>query len=378
MMETLELLFVLFAIWIFVYVIFRRLSKKRDDLEVNPLYIMFRTTKLNNFLKKTAQSKPRSWRIFSNIGIIVGCIEIVLAIYFLTLNLYRFLYVPQEATAMVPLLPGITISLGWFPYILIAIAPAVTIHELSHGIIAFLEKIPIKSSGIIVAPITFGGFVEPDDKVFEKASLVSKLRVISVGSLSNIIVGLLAMLLTFTLFMPTSGVLIMNVQPEGPAFNAGIRPWDVIVKVNGNYTSNVSEFIFFMLNVEPETLLVIETSNGIRNVVTISSVENASRGIIGVRGLTDYYTMRVGEINTQLSYQVHMILNWIFIIMVNLAIFNMIPLFPLDGENFIYAILKVKMTKRIKETRIIINAIFLTLIVSNFLFSFNTYGITPI
>ena len=123
---------------------------------------------------------------------------------------------------------------------------------------------------------------------------------------------------------------------------------------------------------------MIETSNGIRNVVTISSVENASRGIIGVRGLTDYYTMRVGEINTQLSYQTHMILYWIFIIMVNLAIFNMIPLFPLDGENFIYAILKVTMTKRIKETRIIINAIFLTLIISNFLFSFNTYGINPI
>ena len=378
MMEPLELLFVLFAIWICVYLIFQRLSLKKDNLEVNPLYIMFRTTKLNNFLKKTAQSKPRLWRGFSNIGIIVGCIEIVLAIYFLTLNLYRFLYIPQEASAMIPLLPGITVSLGWFPYILIAIAPAVTIHELSHGIIAFLEKIPVKSSGIVVAPITFGGFVEPDDKVFDKASLVSKLRIISVGSLSNMIVGLLAMLLTFALFMPTSGVLIMEVQTSGPASNAGIQPWDVIVSVNGSKTSSVSEFIFFMTNVEPETLLVIETSNGIRNIVTTSSVENASRGIIGVRGLIDYYAMRVGEINTQLSYQVHMVLNWMSMIMINLAIFNMIPLFPLDGENFIYAILKVKMKKRIKETRIIINLIFLTFIVLNFLFSFATYGISPI
>jgi len=378
MMEPLELLFVLFAIWICVYVILQRLSLKKDNLEVNPLYIMFRTTKLNNFLKKTAQSKPRLWRIFSNIGIIVGCIEIVLAIYFLTLNLYRFLYIPQEAAAMIPLLPGITVSLGWFPYILIAIAPAVTIHELSHGVIAFLEKIPVKSSGIVVAPITFGGFVEPDEKVFDKASLVSKLRIISVGSLSNMIAGLLAILLTFTLFMPTSGALIMNVQAGGPAFNAGMRPWDVILKINGSNTSSVSEFILFMSNVGPETLLVIETSNGIRNVVTTSSVENASRGIIGVRGLIDYYAMRVGEINTQLSYQVHMVLNWMSIIMVNLAIFNMVPLFPLDGENFIYAILKAKITKRIKETRIIINVIFLTLIVLNLLFSFATYGITPI
>ena len=378
MMEPLELLFVLFTIWICVYVILQRLFPKNDSVEVNPLYIMFRTTKLNNFLRKTAQSKPGLWRIFANIGIVVGCIEIVLAVYFLTINLYRFLYIPQEAAAMIPLLPGITVSLGWFPYILIAVAPAVTIHELSHGVIAFLEKIPVKSSGIVVAPITFGGFVEPDDKVFDKASLVSKLRIISVGSLSNMIVGLLAMLLTFALFMPNSGVLIMDVQTEGPASNAGIQPWDVIVSVNGSKTSSISEFIFFMTNVEPETLLVIETSNGIRNIVTTSSVENASRGIIGVRGLIDYYAMRVGEINTQLSYQVHMVLNWMSMIMINLAIFNMIPLFPLDGENFIYAILKVKMKKRIKETRIIINLIFLTFIVLNFLFSFATYGISPI
>jgi membrane-associated protease RseP (regulator of RpoE activity) len=377
-MEPLELLFVLFAIWICVYVLLQRLSLKKENIEVNPLYIMFRTTKLNNYLRKTAQSNPRFWQIFSNIGIVVGCIEIVLAIYFLILNLYRFLYIPQEAAAMVPLLPGITVSLGWFPYILIAIAPAITIHELSHGVIAFLEKIPVKSSGIVIAPITFGGFVEPDDTVFEKASLVSKLRIISVGSLSNIIVGLLAILITFTLFIPASGVLIMNVQAEGPAFNAGMRPWDVIFKVNGSSTSNLGDFIFFMSKVGPGTLLVIETSNGIRNVVTKSSVENASRGIIGVRDLTDYYAMRIGEIHTQLSYQIYTIFNWISIIMVNLAIFNMIPLFPLDGENFIYSILKVKMTKRIKETRLIINAIFLTLIVLNFLFSFVTHGITPI
>jgi membrane-associated protease RseP (regulator of RpoE activity) len=316
--------------------------------------------------------------MLSNIGIGVGCVEIVLAIYFLILNLYRFLFIPQEAAALVPLLPGITVSLEWFPYILIAIAPAVTIHEFSHGVIAFLEKIPVKSSGIVIAPITFGGFVEPDETIFEKASLISKLRLISVGSLSNLIVGLLAIVLTFVLFTPASGILIMNVQTEGPAYNAGIRPWDIIYKVNEIDMSNVSEFMSFMSTIGPDTFLVIETSNGNRNIVTTSSVENVSRGIIGVRDLTDYYAMRLGEIHTQFSYQVHMVLNWISLIMVNLAIFNMVPLFPLDGENFIYSLLKTKMTKRLKETRLIINVIFLTFIVLNFLFSFITYGITPI
>jgi membrane-associated protease RseP (regulator of RpoE activity) len=316
--------------------------------------------------------------MYANIGIGVGCIEIVIAIYFLILNLYRFLYIPQEANALVPLLPGITISLEWFPYILLAIAPAITIHELSHGIISILEKIPVKSSGIVVAPITFGGFVEPDEEIFEKAPLISKLRIVSVGSLSNMIVGLLAIALTITLFTPASGVLIMNVQAEGPAFNAGIGPWEVIYKINGSETRTLSEFISYMVNVRPKTLLVIETSNGIRNVQTTSSVDNSSRGIIGVRDLTNYYALCIGEINTQVTYQTYTILNWISIIMVNLAIFNMVPLIPLDGEKFIYSIVQATMTKRIKETRIVINVVFLTLILLNFLFSFATYGINPI
>lgn len=377
-MEPLEIIAFIIAVWIIIYVLGKYLTLKKYNIEVNPLFLMFRTNKLNKFLRKTANSNQRFWKIFSNLAIAVSIIEIFLVTYILANNLYLFLYIPEKAEPVIPILPGITISLKWFPYFLIAACLTFTIHELSHGVIAFSERIPIKSSGIFVAPITFGGFVEPDEKAFNKAPLVSKLRIISAGSLSNMIAGLITLLLTFSLFTSNGGVLIMAVQDESPAYIEGIRSWDVIYYINGSRVSNLYELTLFMSKVGPKTLLVIETSNGVRNVVTKVSAENESKGIIGVRELVTYNSIRVGKINAQFSYFLYMTLNWISFLMINLAIFNMIPLPPFDGGNFIYSLLKEKLKRGVRQVRLIINLFFLTLIVLNVGLSFIKYGLTPI
>lgn len=376
-MEPIEVLTIIISIWILAYFISKILPLKKRNIQFTPLFLMYRTEKLNIFLRNSASKYRRFWKTFSTIGILVSVVEIILAVQYLGNNLYRFLYVPQEAGPVIPVILGITISPRWFPYLLVAIGLAITIHELSHGIVAFLEKIPIRSSGIILAPITFGGFVEPDEGEFNKAPLVSKLRIISAGSLSNMIAGLLSMLLLLTLFLPSSGILVLDVPDENPAYQAGIRPWDVIYSINGSRVQNWIELQLYMLNVEPNTPLIIETSNGFRSVQTKASPENASRGIIGVRDLRDYYPLKIGEFNTQFSHHFFWTLTWINVLMINLAIFNMLPLFPLDGEQFIYAILGSKF-KRIKPIRIFISSIFFALFVLNVGLSLLKYGLTPI
>jgi len=86
----------------------------------------------------------------------------------------------------------------------------------------------------------------------------------------------------------------------------------------------------------------------------------------------------VGEINTQFSSHLYTMLSWVSLLMINLAIFNMMPLFPLDGENFIYALLKERLKRGFKGARILINSIFLALIVLNIGLSFIKYGLTLI
>jgi Zn-dependent protease len=64
--------------------------------------------------------------------------------------------------------------------------------------------------------------------------------------------------------------------------------------------------------------------------------------------------------------------------MVNIGIFNMLPLFPLDGEAFVYNILKDKLKHGLKPTRITISVLSLCLMGGNIALTFIRYGLTPI
>jgi len=375
--EPSRALALLLVVWAAIYVSNRLLSLEKYGLEVTFYYLIYRTKRFNEFLKKIAEKNKKFWQTFANLGIAAVVVQMPLAIYFLTINLQRFIYTPKEAEPITLILPGITIGLRWIPYILIAAGIAITVHEMAHGIISFSEKIPIKSSGIIIALVTFGGFVEPEEEVFEKANILSKLRVLAAGSLTNIITGLLVLLLLSVFFIPFSGVLVMNVSEEGPAYLAGMKSWDVIYSINGYSILDVEDFLGLMSTVGPAKSLTLETSRGIIEILTAADPENVSRGIIGVRDFVSYYSMRLGEVNSQFSYHLFVVLNWVSMIMINVAIFNMLPLFPFDGEACLYSLLKTKVKKGLKGIRIVINAFSLGLIIANIGFTFIRYGLTP-
>ena len=132
-----------------------------------------------------------------------------------------------------------------------------------------------------------------------------------------------------------------------------------------------------MVAIGPGISLTFETSSGARTIVTSAAPENESRGIIGVRDFLTYYSMRLGEVNPQLSYHLYTTLSWTSMLMINLAIFNMLPLYPFDGEACIYSILKEKLKRGLRVSRIAINGLSLFLLVSNIGLTFIRYGLTP-
>ena len=79
--ESLNILIILFSAWIVLYILSRYLPFKKYGLDVSPLYMMYRTERLNKFLKETATKNPRFWKIVSNIGVALAVGEIILAIY---------------------------------------------------------------------------------------------------------------------------------------------------------------------------------------------------------------------------------------------------------------------------------------------------------
>jgi hypothetical protein len=377
-LDPVTILILLLVAWAIIYVVSRVLPLEKYRVEVTPLYLTVKTERLNRFLRETAAKYPRIWEVASNVGVAVAVGEVLLALYILGSNLINFLFAPQQAQAVFPLLPGITVSFQWFPYLLLAIGLAITIHELAHGVVASREGIAITSAGIVLAPITFGGFVEPDEDAFEQAGLPSKLRFLAAGSLSNLIVGVIVTLIATGLFVPGSGVLVMAVVEDGPAAAAGMTPWDVIYAINSTAIADLGDLGVVMVRVQPNDLLVVETSGGLRTFRAGVSATNASQGVMGVSSLISYLALRVGETSPQATYHLNLTFYWLSLIMINLAIFNMLPLYPLDGEAYVYAVLKTRVTTNLKAVRVAVNGVSLALLVLNMALTFVNYGLTPI
>ena len=372
-----EIIVISLVFWILLTVINRVRLIKRGGLEVGTMYLTYKTKQLNKLLKKIAEKNPMLWRVIWDIGVATAVGLIILAVYSLTKNISLFLHAPEEAGPVYLLIPGVTIQPKWFPYLLIAVSIAIITHELAHGIAACGEGISVKSAGIVIAFITFGGFVEPDEKKLDRATVFSKLRVVSAGCLANLVVGLMILLLITGFYAPTSGVLITGLTEDGPAYNVGVRQWDVVYAINGTKIRGLSGLDNFMSDVKPHNLLVLETSSGTKIVEAEVSPVNISRGIMGV-ACVDYYPLRFGLLNPSSSYHLYLTLDWSFFIIMNLSIFNMLPLYPLDGDAYVFSVFKAYMKGGSKAARVIISVVCLALLALNVGLTFMRYGLTPL
>jgi membrane-associated protease RseP (regulator of RpoE activity) len=330
---------------------------------------MYKSKALNKTIDSWAKRKRKLWLVLSNVSIALGIGLMAFSIYFLLNNLLRFIFQTRLVSPVFPVIPGLTLRLYWLPYFVAGAVVAVLTHELAHGIIARLENIPVLSTGVLAAVVFFGAFVEPDEKVFEKAPLKVRLRVLAVGSSTNLVTALLTFLLLSGLFEAPSGVIIQETLPNGPADRAGLGQWDVIYAINGNKTSTILDFVRYMNQTEPNEKIILSTNKGPKTVTTTLSKTN--RTIIGVVlfPFSSYRPSRLG-LGHYLDINLFLTLFWIYLITLSLAIFNMFPLYPFDGERFLYYPLKKLLGKRKLKLREALNAIFLSLLAGNMLLSF--------
>ncbi len=371
-----EIIIIASFFWSLLYILDKKWPLKKYGLDVGFFYIIRRTKSLNSFLKKTAEKQRNLWKSIWSIGVLVAFLQIIFSLYTLTNNLYSFLSAPASAQPVFLLLPGITISLTWFPYLMTAIALTLISHELAHGIAACVERLSIKSAGIIFAFITIGGFVEPDEEQFQKLRTPSKLRIISSGSFTNLTLGVVALLLMNVLLLPSSGVLIQTIRNDGPAFKAGLRTWDVIYSLNNTEVETVYELSQVLDKLKPDDKIIIKSSRGLFTVTAEPSSYNRSLGTLGIKW-ANYYPSRFGG-SAFLTYHLKIFFDWILLVLINVSIFNMLPLHPLDGDAYIWNLIEGRSKTAAKTTRILLSAISLALLISNVGLTFMKYGFTPL
>ncbi|MBN1800063.1 MAG: site-2 protease family protein [Candidatus Lokiarchaeota archaeon] len=216
-----------------------------------PLLAMFKTKRLNKFINSIGQKSPRLWRMFWTMGIFVSFSFMIFAFWFFFSNLVSLIIEPQITNVITPLIPGVTISLPTFMYLILPLLFVITTHELAHGISSSVDGVEVVSSGVLGAGIFFliglGAFVEVDERKVRSSKYPrnTRLRIATSGTFINAITAFIGLLILMALpfliqpfYRQAPQIAYMLTEEEG-GFNYGVLgSGDVIVGVkkdNGSY-----------------------------------------------------------------------------------------------------------------------------------------------
>jgi len=355
------IIYVLIA-WVVILAIAKSLKLEKHGFTIKAYSLTYKNTQVQSVLSKMLTRTKRGIRVFADVSVIAGFLMMGFAFWFLLSNISNFFVEPTEFAELTVLIPGITLtSASAILYFLLSIPIVLVIHEGAHGIVATLEKIKIKTGGFAIFIALFAGFVEPDEKEFDDARKISKLRVIGAGATSNVIFAfaLGAILLTnplFALILPEpllewfydapDGVGIISIIEGSGAEKAGLQKNDVITGIDD--IAIITPVDFQKADLKPgDTVTVTVQRDGQLlqlPVEIMPSPDDPDKGLVGIMRDSAFYKPVYNFI--EWDPQVSMFLLWLWMISFFIGIINMLPLPILDGGKFIYTIIEKKASER--------------------------------
>ncbi|MCW1294155.1 MAG: site-2 protease family protein [Candidatus Parvarchaeota archaeon] len=365
---------------ILIIIAFVVIYRRKFSVEGKVLFIY--RSKLGLKLMKRLSKYKRAINVYSTVGVVAAFAAIAYMLYLLIPYIsLMFNHPTTTLAAFYPVLPveGIPGVLG-VPvlYWLIAIIVLVAVHEASHGFVALSKKIRLKSSGfgffLAFLPLAF---VEPDEKQFERASRLNKLRVLSAGSFTNIIFGLVAFGLYILLsdFIVSAGlvtfaplILHIGAAVAGPAYSMHLPQNLSVVKINGQFFYSAAQAISLMRDVQPGQYVNLTNASGsVYSIMSVFStgINSSTHSYIG--NFTGVYLTASKEqplllnpisstafptsaFSSQILYWLDGLLLWFFLIGLGLGLANLLPIFYItDGCKIVNVALSyvVKDKKRL-------------------------------
>jgi membrane-associated protease RseP (regulator of RpoE activity) len=342
-------------------------------------------------------SRYISWLFLASVPFVAG-----IALYMFIISLLNLLSNPavgQVARDMGPgavlLLPGINpmlpIVYGW-----IAIVVAIVIHEGAHGIIARNVGLNVKSSGLLfffVIPI--GAFVDVDEEQIKKAKTRPSLKVMAGGVGANIVLGavcLAALLLIVGSLAPVvDGVYVNSVTEGMPSQTAGLMPKDVIVSIDNMPISSITQLREVLDSKAAGDTINVTVARGDtwqhQYSTTVNLTISENRTVMGItsfdlqsearlenyrmfsidrlamyivpptlaEGVVPYSDFLAQFYSSPLGSSWSIVANtlfWVWFVNFNLAVFNALPIYPLDGGRIFDITLKRCLGGKIGEKAI--------------------------
>jgi membrane-associated protease RseP (regulator of RpoE activity) len=374
---------------------------KQRRIEFNFPLLTLRTKIFSGVFDRLGSLRTSRW--ISWIALVIVPVVAAIGLYMLCMSLFALLWNPaagditrELGPQAYLLLPGINpllpILYGW-----LAIVCAIVVHEGAHGIIARNRGLNVKSSGLLfflIIPI--GAFVDVDEEQLTKAKPRDSLRVMAAGVAGNVVLALvclLAVLLIVNGLTPlVDGVYISDVTEGMPAQEAGLLPSDVFVSINNVSIDNYETLNATLMAKDPGDVVQVTVARGTdweeRFSTSVTLTESTKgRAVMGVlvgdlsteERLTFYRTLTLEKLSlyiippslrpdlvpfsdslapfytSALGAQWHVYANtffWLWFVNFNVAVFNALPIYPLDGGRMFDITLKSVLGRRLSEKTI--------------------------
>lgn len=337
-------------IWVLVTVFHEKLSN--HGFELNFPVIMWKTKKLRGLISRISNFSPTFWRWFMNIGIVVAFAAMMLISWVLVSSLPSVFETPSVSI----IIPGVDIpgSQIYVPFVygLIALATVLIVHEFSHGIQAVCEKISIKSIGLLLFAILPGAFVEPDEDKLKSAKKISKLRIYAAGSVANISLAIIAILLVLLVSMgiphyfQEDGIAIDRVVPDSSS-DGILKEGMVLQSIDGHKINDSASYVNIIKSFKPGDNVTVQTDQGSYSVVLGKNPNNESVGFFGIQA-NKHFVLSDDSLGPLpwILFELLELFNWVFMLNMGIGLFNLLPLKPLDGGYMLEILLSYKFPEK--------------------------------
>ena len=366
-------------------------------LEFSFPFLTLRTQLFRGVFNRLGAFRFSRW--LSWIALVIVPVVAGIGLYLLINSLVSLLWNPAAASAAREaglgsyiLLPGINpylpILYGWF-----AIFCAIAIHEGAHGVAARSLGLKVKSSGLIFFLfIPIGAFVDVDEEELKEASGKVSSRVLAGGVGGNIALAavcfVVVLLIVGGLAPIVDGVYVGNLTEGMPAEAAGLLPGDVLVSIDGMPINSTDNLRIFLDSKTAGDLVEVTVARGdmwqnrYTTVVNLTVSDNRTVMGIGVSDLMTEQRLKIYQTVTPESLVLYLVppalaqglvpfsdmltpfykswlgaqwavyanvFFWIWFVNVNVAIFNALPIYPLDGGRMFNIALRKIIHRRNSE-----------------------------
>ncbi len=280
-------LLIIVAFVVIAYIMQKKGILERYSMELYGPFIMWKTKKGRELIDRTARKRERFWERYADISLAV----IFFFMFFGTLLLIWVATMVSKIPAskapspqMMLGIPGINPIIPIW-YGILGLAVAIVFHEFSHGILARVAKVRIKSLGLLFFIFPVGAFVEPDEEEVNRLPKKKRMRMYAVGPSANIFLAIVFALLFIGMVGQArpirDGVIVYGTYENTPAsdvLDAGME----ITEINGTAISSPADLNNAPLPPAPEKVEIRITDGRTERNLEITS------GLIIV-GITEGY-----------------------------------------------------------------------------------------